>query len=201
VRLPGHQKSNNDTPGLHAPAIRQEIANGLHDEQTLIDDTPVNQTPAMLQEGATSLHGDQAADHDISDHQVPAILPERNTEVTELPVDDEPDHRTVAKPGASKPLEQGSKISLDSESEQAPGTGQASQVEKHNQANDGVYDIERVLKKQWSGKVLWLRIKWVDVPNASWEKAEHIRNELGEEGYQELMETLPRKKRKRAAKW
>jgi hypothetical protein len=153
----------------------------------------------MLQEGATSLHADQAADdHHISNHQVPAILPENNTEV---PVNDEPDHRTVGEPGARTPLEQGSKISLDRESEQAAGTGQGSQGEKHNQGNDGVYVIERVLKKQWSGRVLWLRIKWLDVPNASWEKAEHIRNELGEEGYQELMETLPRKRRKRAAKW
>jgi hypothetical protein len=66
---------------------------------------------------------------------------------------------------------------------------------------EGVFEIERLLEKQWSGKILWLKIKWKGIAKGSWEKADHIKEDLGEEGYQELLETKPRKKRKKASKW
>jgi hypothetical protein len=66
---------------------------------------------------------------------------------------------------------------------------------------EGVYLVERVLQKQWSGKKLWLRIKWKGLKSASWELAEHMRNELGEKDYEELLETAPRKRRKKGPKW
>jgi hypothetical protein len=66
---------------------------------------------------------------------------------------------------------------------------------------EGVFEIERLLEKKRFGKVLWLKIKWKTVAKGSWEKAEHMQKELGEEAYQELLETKPRKRRKKAAKW
>jgi hypothetical protein len=66
---------------------------------------------------------------------------------------------------------------------------------------EGVFEIERLLEKKRFGKVLWLKIKWKTVAKASWEKAEHMLKELGEEAYQELLETKPRKRRKKADKW
>jgi hypothetical protein len=66
---------------------------------------------------------------------------------------------------------------------------------------DGVYEIEGLRGKQWSAGKLWLHIKWKTLPTPSWELAEHMRNELGEEDYQELLETMPRKRRKKAPKW
>jgi hypothetical protein len=66
---------------------------------------------------------------------------------------------------------------------------------------EGVFDIERLLDKQWSGKILWLKIKWKGLATGTWEKADHIKEDLGEEGYQELLETKPRKKRNKASKW
>jgi hypothetical protein len=65
----------------------------------------------------------------------------------------------------------------------------------------GVFEVERLLEKQWSGKILWLKIKWKGIPTGSWEKAEHMKADLGEEAYQELLETKPRKRRKKTGKW
>jgi hypothetical protein len=66
---------------------------------------------------------------------------------------------------------------------------------------EGVYLVERVVQKQWSGKKLWLKIKWKGLKSVSWELAEHMRNELGEKDYEELLETAPRKRRKKGPKW
>jgi hypothetical protein len=66
---------------------------------------------------------------------------------------------------------------------------------------EGVYLVERVLQKQRSGKKLWLKIQWKGLKSASWELAEHMRNELGEKDYEELLETAPRKRRKKGPKW
>jgi hypothetical protein len=74
---------------------------------------------------------------------------------------------------------------------------------RHDSADEGsgVYEIERLLEKQWSGRVLWLKIKWKTLATGSWEKADHMREELGEEDYQALLDTLPRKRRKKGSKW
>jgi hypothetical protein len=80
-------------------------------------------------------------------------------------------------------------------------TGASSAPGTEDPAFEGVFEIERLLERQRSGKILWLKIKWKGIPTGSWEKAEHILAEIGEEAYQELLETKPRKKRKKAAKW
>jgi hypothetical protein len=66
---------------------------------------------------------------------------------------------------------------------------------------DGVHFVERLLQKQWSAGKLWLKIKWKGLPTGTWELADHMRSELGEQDYEELLETKPRKRRKKAAKW
>jgi hypothetical protein len=62
-------------------------------------------------------------------------------------------------------------------------------------------EIERVLTTQRTSGKLWLKIKWKGIPTGSWELAEYMRSELGEEDYQELLETKPRKRRKKASAW
>jgi hypothetical protein len=62
-------------------------------------------------------------------------------------------------------------------------------------------EIERILTTQRSSGKLWLKIKWKGIPTGSWELAEYMRSELGEEDYQELLETKPRKRRKKAPSW
>jgi hypothetical protein len=66
---------------------------------------------------------------------------------------------------------------------------------------DGVYEIEGLRGKQWSAGKLWLKIKWKSLPSPSWELAEHMRKELGDKDYEELLQTMPRKRRKKAPKW
>jgi hypothetical protein len=66
---------------------------------------------------------------------------------------------------------------------------------------DGVYEIEGLRGKQWSAGKLWLKIKWKNLPSPSWELAEHMREELGDNDYEELLQTMPRKRPKKAPKW
>jgi hypothetical protein len=84
---------------------------------------------------------------------------------------------------------------------EAPNDSDAASDNELVDLPEGVYLVERVLQKQWSGKKLWLRIKWKGLKSASWELAEHMRNELGEKDYEELLETAPRKRRKKGPKW
>jgi hypothetical protein len=93
--------------------------------------------------------------------------------------------------------------SPDAEEQDAtPVSGDAGDQDTGTKAlSDGVYEIEGLRGKQWSAGKLWLKIKWKSLPTPSWELAEHMRNELGENDYQELLETMPRKRRKKAPKW
>jgi hypothetical protein len=72
---------------------------------------------------------------------------------------------------------------------------------EEEQLPDGVYLTERVVETRRTSGKLWLKIKWKGVKTPSWELAEYMRNELGEEDYKELLETKPRKRRKKASKW
>jgi hypothetical protein len=134
-------------------------------------------------------------------------LPPNNT-VSELanPRDTQ-SARNRPKRGRSKAQALGSEINTGVHSNdkgQAPMVSAAEPAEPGQSldpAFEGVFQIERLLEKQWSGKVLWLKIKWIGVPKGSWERAEHIKEDLGEEAYQELLETKPRKRRKKAGKW
>jgi hypothetical protein len=81
-----------------------------------------------------------------------------------------------------------------------PSMGEDQPVEEL-QLPDGVYLTERVVESRRTSGKLWLKIKWKGVKTPSWELAEYMRNELGEEDYKELLETKPRKRRKKASKW
>jgi hypothetical protein len=81
-----------------------------------------------------------------------------------------------------------------------PSEGEDQPVEEL-QLPDGVYLTERVVESRRTSGKLWLKIKWKGVKTPSWELAEYMRNELGEEDYKELLETKPRKRRKKASKW
>jgi hypothetical protein len=94
-----------------------------------------------------------------------------------------------------------SKVADDaSAATEPPSEGEDPPVEEL-QLPDGVYLTERVVESRRTSGKLWLKIKWKGVKTPSWELAEHMRNELGEEDYKELLETKPRKRRKKASKW
>jgi hypothetical protein len=91
------------------------------------------------------------------------------------------------------------------EAEELEATLVSGEAEDHDTGTkalpDGIYEIEGLRGRQWSAGKLWLKIKWKNLPTPSWELADHMRNELGEEDYEELLQTKPRKRRKKAPKW
>jgi hypothetical protein len=169
----------------HASETDQEQDPGaVSREETPIEDS-------YKSEGASD--DEHHATHASRDPQPEALGPEEALQVVPNESEVNSDEEFVASEAgrAQQPAVRKPDVASDTERVDSEG----------NPLPEGVYLVERILEKQWSGKKLWLKIKWKGLKSASWELAEHMRNELGEKDYEELLETAPRKRRKKGPKW
>jgi hypothetical protein len=169
----------------HASETDQEQDSGaMSREETPIEDS-------YKSEGASD--DEHHATHASHDPQPEALGPEEALQVVPNESEVNSDEELVASEAgrAQQPAVRKPDVASDTERVDSEG----------NPLPEGVYLVERILEKQRSGKKLWLKIKWKGLKSASWELAEHMRNELGEKDYEELLETAPRKRRKKGPKW
>jgi hypothetical protein len=181
--LPVDHESEHEMPGARK-------ASHVEPEES-VDHESEHEMPGARK--ASHVEPEESVDHE-SKHEMPGARKASHVE-TEDPADHESELEIPGKPAASSQRVQDPELPVDHESEhEMPGARGASKVETEDPAIQEVIPVERLLKKQWSGKVLWLKVKWVGISTGSWEKADHMRNELGDEDYQELLETLPKKR-------